>query len=125
MTDYRVVIENKQIYDFYNTNPNINIENVNLLLIKFIENIINQMSNDVNTNINSQLLSYISSNKTQIDTINNNISSINENLTKMNTEITNNMLIQFVNLKKEYIDDVRQIISNSTLTVNEKMTHLI
>jgi hypothetical protein len=39
--------------------------------------------------------------------------------------MTNNMVLQFVNLKKEYIEDVRQVINNSTLTTNEKLTSLM
>jgi hypothetical protein len=59
------------------------------------------------------------------DFIKSNLSSINENLTKLNTDITNNLMLQLVNIKKEYIDDVRQIVSNSTLTANEKITSLM
>ena len=39
--------------------------------------------------------------------------------------MTNNMVLQFVNLKKEYIEDVRQVIHNNTLTTNEKLTSLM
>ena len=122
---YQVIINNKRIWDFYNENKNINIENVNIFLLDFIENIFNNMTNDINTNINSQLLSYINENKNQIEFIKTNLSSMNENISKLNSDIANNIMIQFVNLKKDYIDDVRQIINNSSLTINENVSSLI
>ena len=123
--EFEIVIKNKKIYDFYNENKNIDIVTANLLLINFVESIFNHMTNDINSNINSQLLSYMSDNKTQIDNIKNSIFAINENVTKLNSDIANNMMIQFMNLKKDYIDDVKQIINNNTLTANEKLSSLI
>jgi hypothetical protein len=123
--EFEIVIKNKKIYDFYKENKNIDIVTANLLLINFVESIFNHMTNDINSNINSQLLSYMSDNKTQIDNIKNSIFAINENVTKLNSDIANNMMIQFMNLKKDYIDDVKQIINNNTLTANEKLSSLI
>ena len=64
--EFEIVIKNKKIYDFYNENKNIDIVTANILLINFVESIFNHMTNDINSNINSQLLSYMSDNKTQI-----------------------------------------------------------
>ena len=94
-----------------------------LLLIDFFESMLNHITSD--TNINSQLLSFITDNKIQIDTIKSNLNVINENITKLNTDITNSMMIQFMNLKKEHIDDIRLIVNNSSLTINEKVSSLL
>ena len=123
-TDYQIVLNNKRIFDFYNENKNINIETANILLIDFIENVFNEMTN-ADGNINAQILSYITENKSQIDNIKSNLSAMNENISKINADITNNMMLQFMNLKKEYIDDVRQVINNSSLTINEKVASLL
>ena len=123
--EYEIVIKNKQIWTFYNENKNVNIESANLLLIGFMESIFNNMSNDLNANINSQLLSYMNESKTQIDNIKTSLNSINENVSKLNTDITSNMMIQFMTLKKEYIEDVRQIVTNNALSTNEKIGSLI
>lgn len=122
--EYNIVINNKRIWEFYNENKNIDIETANLLLLDFIETIFNEMT-DSNSNINAQLLSYINDNRNQIDFIKSNLSNINENISKLNTDIANNMMLQFVNLKKDYIDDVRQVIHNNTLSNNEKLSSLI
>ena len=123
--EYEIVINNKRIWEYYNENKNISIETANVMLIDFMENMFNELSSDINTNINSQLLSYMKDSKMQIDNLKQNINSVNENLTKINSEMTNNMVLQFMNLKKEYIDDVRQVIYNSTLTTSEKLTSLM
>lgn len=124
MNEYEIVIKNKKIWSFYNEHKNLNIESANLLLINFIESIFNHMTND-SCSINSQILSFINENKMQIDTIKTSLSSINENMNKLNTDVGNNMVLQFMNLKKEYIEDVRQVVTNSTLTTNEKVGSLI
>ena len=124
VNEYEIVIKNKRVWDFYNENKNIDIEKANLLLIDFIENMFNEMTN-ANSNINAQILSYISDNKNQIQFIKSNLSMVNENLTKLNTDIANNIMVQFMNLKKDYIEDVRQIINNGSLSTNEKISSLM
>ena len=123
--EYEIVLKNKRIWDFYNENKNIDIETANIMLIEFMENIFNEMSSDINTNINAQLLSYMKESKMQIDNLKHNLVTVNDSLSKINSEMTNNMVLQFVNLKKEYIEDVRQVIHNNTLTTNEKLTSLM
>jgi len=123
--EFVITINNKRIWEFYNENKNISIETANVMLIDFMENIFNEMSSDINANINSQLLSYMKDSKMQIDNLKQNINNVNENLIKINSEITNNMVLQFMNLKKEYIEDVRQVMHNSTLTTSEKISSLM
>jgi hypothetical protein len=120
-----IVIKNKKICEFYNQNKHINIEAANLLLIDFIQTMFNNIITDNTTNINAQLLSYMNENKTELNSIKNNISVINENISKLNSEMTNNIMLQFMNLKKEYIDDVSQVINNSSLNNNEKITAIM
>jgi hypothetical protein len=85
----------------------------------------NEMSTDINTNINAQLLTYMKESKRQLDHLTDNMSNINENISKINSEIAGNIVIQFMNLKKDYIEDIRQIIHNNTLTTNEKISSLM
>ena len=122
---YEIVIKNKRIWEFYQENTGVDIETANIMLIEFMENIFNEMSNDIDANINAQLLSYMKDSKNQIDTLKQTIATMSDNISKMNSDMTNNMILQFVNLKKDYIDDVRQVIHNSSLTTNEKLAALM
>jgi hypothetical protein len=123
--EYEIVIKNKRVWDFYNQNKTIDIETANVMLIDFMENIFNEISTDVGENINSQLLSYMKDSKLQIDYLKQNMNAISENISKINSEMKNNMMLQFMDLKKDYIDDVRQVIHNSTLTTSEKITAIM
>jgi hypothetical protein len=123
--DFKIVIDNKEIYNFYNNNKNLNIETANLLLIKFIESVFNHMTENQESNINLQILSFMNENRVEIGNIKSNLTSINENLSKINSDVLNTMTLQFVNLKKEYIDDVKQIVTNNMLTTYEKIDSLV
>jgi len=48
-----IVIKNKRIIQFYSQNPHISIENINLLIIDFLE--------QINNGVNQHLLSGINS----------------------------------------------------------------
>ena len=111
--DYKIIIDNKEIWSFYNNNKNINIETANLLMIKFIESMFNHMTENEETNINSQILSFMNENRIEIESIKTNISAIHDTMSKINSDVLNTMTLQFVNLKKDYIDDVKQIMTNS------------
>jgi hypothetical protein len=112
--EYEIVINNKDIWSFYNENPNINIEKANLLLIRFMQSIFNNMSNDLNGNINSQLLAYMKDNKSTIDSLKTSLSGL-----------TDNISLQLMTIKKDYIEDVKQIVTNTTLTSSEKLSSII
>lgn len=123
--DFKIVIDNKEIWNFYNNHKNINIESVNLLMIKFIESTFNHITENLEDNVNSQILSFLSENRVEMNTIKSNLSSIQENLTKINADVLNTMSLQFVNLKKDYIEDVKQIVTNNMLTTYEKIDSLV
>ena len=119
--NYTIAVTNKRICEFYNNNPNVDFENVNLLLIDFMESIFNNMTNDLNSNINYQLLSFMKDNQKKIENISNSLNTVNQSV----TNLTNNMVLQMNNMKKEYIVDFSQIINTNSLSSNEKISSLI
>jgi len=123
--DFKIVIDNEDIWRFYQNNKNISIEATNLLLIKFIDSIFNHMTENQDTNINAQLLAFMSENKMEIGTIKTNLNTINENLSRINADVLQTMTVQFTALKKEYIEDVKQIVTNNMLTTYEKIDILV
>ena len=54
--NYEIVINNKRIYDFYNSNPSFNIETINLIILDLLENIGSDVSKGV---VNSQIIELI------------------------------------------------------------------
>lgn len=124
-SSYQVVITNERIWSFYKENKHISAESVNLLFIDLLESIFNHATRGMDSNINSQLLSFMSDNKQQFDFIKSNMMIVNDNLGKLNSEISSNLVSQLSNIKRDYIEDVKQIVSNSSFTSNEKISVLM
>lgn len=144
---YTMSVCNKKIHTFYQKHVLLDFEQSNLLLIEFLDNMFNNITSDLDTNINSQLLTYMASNKDEIsrlkDTIsrmnidittsNNNdnsrlkdsIQTLNETMSKMNTDMMNSVVGQFTTMKKEYMEEVNQIVTNGNFTASEKMNALM
>ena len=80
---YKLTLDNQKIWNFYNSNPGIDIETANLFFIDFFENIFNHTTR-TSENINSQILSFMSDSKKQIELLQMNLASVNENVTKIN-----------------------------------------
>ena len=123
--EYEIVINNKKIHTFYQDHPNIDFERVNLMLIDFLDTLFNNVTSDLDSNINSQLLSYMSNNKQEIDNIKHSMTSLKETMSKMNIDNMNSINTQLSNIKKEYIDDVRDVICNNNIKTDEKLGILI
>ena len=123
--EYTISLNNKDIWSFYEQNKHIDFESANLLLIKFLQSIYNAVSEDMDTNINSQLIAFIHENKAEMSMIKSSISSMNDNVSRINSDIVNAMTIQLMQLKKDYMDDVKQVVSNNMLTTCEKISMLV
>lgn len=123
--DYTLALKNKKVWEFYNSNPNVDFEKSNLLLVEFMETIFNNMTNDINSNINMQLLSFMKENQTRIENISDSVNAVNQNITAMSVDINNKMVLQMNNIKSEYINEFTSIINTSSLTSNEKISALI
>ena len=123
--DYTLALKNKKVWEFYNSNPNVDFEKTNLLLVEFMETIFNNMTNDINSNINMQLLSFMKENQTRIENISDSVNTVNQNITAMSIDINNKMVLQMNNIKSDYINEFTNIINTSSLTSNEKISALI
>lgn len=123
--DYTLALKNKKVWEFYNSNPNVDFEKTNLLLVEFMETIFNNMTNDINSNINMQLLSFMKENQTRIENISDSVNTVNQNITAMSIDLNNKMVLQMNNIKSDYINEFTNIINTSSLTSNEKISALI
>lgn len=102
-----ITIKNKKIYDFYTSNPTINIEAMNLLLIKFIEELGTDMSKMLTNTIQGEILNNVKEIRNELSTIGNNIS----------------LKVQEYN--KQFIENIKLIMSVSSNENTEKIALLI
>lgn len=107
----KIETTNKRILKFYNDNPSINFEAINLIMIDLMEKLLNDMNSTMNSSIQSQILSTISEQGMQINELKTQIGSLKDNL-----------IVKFLDIKKEYIEDVKNIINTNT---SEKISSLI
>lgn len=120
-----LTIKNKKIVDFYRNHPSIDFEKANLLLLHFLDSVFNHISNDLDTNINSQILAYMNKNQGEINEIKDNISLLSDNVSKMSKSTIDTLNSQFVTIKNDYIDEVKSLINTSNISQGDKISTII
>jgi hypothetical protein len=110
-----ITIKNEKIIHFYSTNPSIDFEAVNLIFIDLFQKLFDDMNSTMNSAINSQILSNVGEIKTDIISLQNSVSNLNDDFSK-------SIYIRFQESKKEYIDDIKNIIQNNFSQNSEKIT---
>lgn len=118
----RLETTNPTLCRFYEKHSYLNFELINLVFIEVLEKLMVNITTDSTSEVNSILLSNINENTKNINDIKTTINNLKDSITLFHTDITNNVLIKFIDIKKEYIDELKMIISNNTY---EKITPLI
>lgn len=116
--DEKIIVTNKVILDFYSKNKSINFEAINLIFIELFEKLFTDMNSAMNYTINSQILSNVGDLKTDINFITNHLS-------KLNTDVTNSIYLKFQESKREYIEDIKNIVSNNFSLNIDKLSLLL
>ncbi len=116
MTEIRVT--NPKIVQFYDTNKNFDFENVNLLVIDFLDSIINAESGKNINSMQSQLLG-------DMAIIKQNFSNLTDYVHKMNDDIANTFQLKFLDAKKDYLEEYKNILLNTSSNNNEKIFALM
>ena len=111
-------ITNKKIIDFYTQNQGINFEAVNLIFVDLFERLLGDMNSTMNSTINSQILSVVGELK-------DNIYSLSNSVSKLNNDLTNSIYVKFQDSKKEYVEDVKNIISSNLSHNSDKISVLL
>ena len=107
MEEHITLINNKRIYDFYNTNPNISVENVNLIILDLIEEINVDISKVFTNTKLGEILENVKDMKKQVNIFNDNLSNV----------------IQDHN--KNFIETFKHIIGNASNESNEKIVNML
>ena len=108
-SSYTITLNNKDIWQFYHDHPHIDPEEANLLFIDFIDTMLQKQDQS-----QSQLAAYVRESKSQLD-------ALVHSLAKMQSD----MVLQLNQNKREYMEDVRHIVGNQSLTVAEKMEAIV
>jgi hypothetical protein len=85
----------------------------------------NHITDDLGTNVNSQLLSFMNENKTHLQELQQQVSSYREEVSKNQQDATREVFTQLSSWKTKYTEDVKQLLENNQLTSNEKISTFI
>ena len=113
-----LTIHNQKIIDFYKNNPHIDFENVNLLVIDLLDSLLNQNSQNMMSSVNSQILSRVSELCSHFTQINKFVDGFDDRLLR-------SLSLKFQDIKKEYMDDFKQIICNDSSMQYDKVCGLV
>jgi hypothetical protein len=101
-TKMELTIKSQRVIEFYKNNPHINFEVMSIIMVELLEKLNNDLDKTINTGIQSQILA-------GINELNNHIS-----------HFSNNIELKMINIKKEYIQDMKEFLIGNTNTSNEK-----
>jgi hypothetical protein len=113
---------NHRICKFYTNNPSIDFEAVNLIFIDLFEKLLNDMTSTMNSTIHSEILSNVNSHSLILNDLKTSFSSIKKDILNLNNDITSSLILKFMEIKREYIEDVKNIINTNT---SEKISALL
>jgi hypothetical protein len=115
-----IKLTNKKVVDFYQANPNISVDHVNLLLVDMMEKMVHD---SINTSIVSQLLERLQHVETEIKTT-------RESVSKLQPDMMLSFSMKLMEMKKEYMEDIRGILTTNVTekiapVMKEYINHLI
>lgn len=107
MTSYITTFNNKEIYEFYQSNPTLNVESLNLILI----NLLKEMGTDLTKTISS----------TVIGEILNNVKDIKNNM----SSLTDQLSLKLHEHNKSFLDTTKIIINATSTDNTDKIINLL
>lgn len=105
--DYTMSLKNKDIWEFYDKHKHIHFEEMNLVLIDILDQILEAANPSLNTNIAAQLIENMKTIQTQVSTV-------TDMFSKSQQETNTNFTLKFMEFKRDYIEDLKMILSNNT-----------
>ena len=123
--DYRITITNKEIWDFFNENPTIDIENAVLILIDILDITLRNSETTINNKVNARLLASMSEQVSQMKDLRTDVSNIKQDLSKFNQNLINSIVVKFSDIKKDYIGEIKNILTYNDANSMERITALV
>jgi hypothetical protein len=117
----KLEITNARIAQFYKANPSISFEAVNLIFVDLFEQLLTDMNQAMNNTVHSQLLSNLSENNQHIHSLTSSIGALKDSVKKMNSDLPSNMVSSIMDIKKEYIEETKNIVSNNALDIKSSL----
>jgi hypothetical protein len=105
--EYIISVKNKDVWEFYDRNKHLNFEDMNIMLIRILQQLMESTNPSLNTNIATQLIE-------NFKTLQNQVSGVTEMFSKSQSDMNTIFSLKFMEFKKEYLEDMKMIISHNT-----------
>jgi len=96
-----------------------------LLFVNFMETFFNHITDDLETNVNSQVLSFMNENKKHLQDFQEQLSSLKNDMQSKQQEQADSIFSNLSSWKTQYIEDTKQLLENNQLSSNEKMNQYL
>ncbi len=117
-----LTIKNKKIIDFYKDNSNFDFEQMNLLIVEFLEKI----SQNKNANRDDILLQSFKILESQVSNLNDNIKTSSQNVINLQTTVSNipnslsdNITTNISSIKENSINQINSVLENNNHKTNQ------
>lgn len=100
---FQLAINNKEVFEFYEKS-NLDFENMNIIFMDILKKLLSDLDSSVNSNLASKLLD-------KFQMLNTKLESITSSVSKCHTDITSVIEIKLNEYRKEYIENLKQIVS--------------
>jgi hypothetical protein len=115
LMDFSLTIKNKEVWEFYNENKNVDFEDMSLFFVRLLKKIITNSAPNMTSNVVSQLLENVKVLQSQV-------TNMTDNFAKSQQDINANFTMKFIEYKKEYVEDLKMILSHNN---SEKVAPII
>ena len=107
ITSNSITITDMAIVSYYKENTSIDIITMNHILIDILRKLSSNLSETINTSMNGRILSVVS--------------NIEKNMTTLKTDFNE----KIYETKREYLEDIKVVLTNNSLTNNEKINSIL
>jgi hypothetical protein len=114
-------VTNSRIIQFYKENPSISFEAVNLIFVDLFEKLLTDMNQAMNNTVHSQLLTNLSENNHHIKGLTSSIGLLKDTVNKMSGDLPSSMVSSINDIKKEYIEETKNIVNNNALDIKSSL----
>jgi hypothetical protein len=110
----QLVLQNERVCKFYEQNPTINFEAVNIIFVELFEKLLTNINTTMNATINSQILTNVNDTNKKLGDLYTSIHHLQEKISHNTDTITTKIANTFINVKKEYMDELKMIVQCQT-----------
>jgi len=107
MAKHIITLNNKRIFDYYNSNKNVNIESMNIILLDFMEQLGNDMTKVLSNSVFGEILG--------------NVKEIKQQVNSLNDQFT----LKLQEHNRSFVDTTKLVIGMASNENNDKITQLL